>query len=100
MLILEVMSPEFVVNRNNKSFVVLILVFNDACVVLVDRYCHRNIQLSQSCHSEEVKFLFTAPTRDQPIMLIFSPIMLCSGAQNFHLLCSILCSCERLVLKI
>ena len=28
--------------------------------------------------------------RDQPIMLIFSPIMLCSSAQNFHLLCSIL----------
>ena len=25
--------------------------------------------------------------------------MLCSGAQNFHLLCSILCSCEKLVLK-
>ena len=30
--------------------------------------------------------------------LLFS--MLCSGAQNFHLLCSILCSCERVVLKI
>ena len=40
------------------------------------------------------------PCRDQPIMLIFLPIMLCSSAQNFHLLCSILCSCERLVLFI
>ena len=38
--------------------------------------------------------------RDQPIMLIFSPIMPCSGAQIFHLLCSILCSCERLEPKI
>ena len=41
--------------------------------------------------------------RDQPIMLIFSPIigpiMLCSSAQNFHLLCSIsVCSCMLIVL--
>ena len=32
-------------------------------------------------------------------MLIFLPIMLCSSAQNFDLLCSILCSCKRFVLK-
>ena len=32
-------------------------------------------------------------------MLIFLPIMLCCSAQNFDLLCSILCSCERFVLK-
>ena len=32
-------------------------------------------------------------------MLIFLHIMLCSSAQIFDLLCSILCSCERFVLK-
>ena len=37
--------------------------------------------------------------RDQPIMLIFLPIMLCSSAQIFDLLCSILCSCKTFVLK-
>ena len=31
--------------------------------------------------------------RHQPIMLIFSPIMLYCSAQNFDLLCSILCPC-------
>ena len=36
---------------------------------------------------------------DQPIMFIFLPIMLCSSAQIFYLLCSILCSCKRFVLK-
>ena len=30
--------------------------------------------------------------RDRPIMLIFSPIMLCCIAQKFDILCSILCS--------
>ena len=60
-LILVVMSLAFVVDRNNKSFVMLILVFNDACVVLVDRYCHRNVQLSQSCHREEVSFNLHPP---------------------------------------
>lgn len=33
-----------------------ILVVNDACVVLVDRHCHCNVQLSQICHREEVSF--------------------------------------------
>ena len=33
--------------------------------------------------------------RHQPIMLIFPPIMLCCSAQNFNLLCSILCSCKN-----
>ena len=33
------------------------------------------------------------------IYAYFLPIMLCFSAQNLHLLCSILCSCERLVLK-
>ena len=32
-------------------------------------------------------------------MLIFLPVMLCSSAQIFDLLCSILCSCKRFVLK-
>ena len=34
--------------------------------------------------------------RDRPIMLIF---YLCCSAQFFDLLCSILCSCKRIVLK-
>lgn len=55
-LILVVMSLAFVVDRNNKSFVMSILVVNDACVVLVDRHCHCNVQLSQICHCEEVSF--------------------------------------------
>ena len=38
--------------------------------------------------------------RDRPIMLIFLPIMLCCSAHFFDLLCSILCSCKRIVLKI
>ena len=37
--------------------------------------------------------------RDQPIVLIFLPIMLCSSAQIFDLLYSILHSCKRFVLK-
>ena len=36
----------------------------------------------------------TVTVRDQSIMLIILPIMLCSGAQ---ILCSILCSCKRFV---
>ena len=36
--------------------------------------------------------------RDRPIMLIIF-IMLCCSAQIFDLLCSILCSCKRIVLK-
>ena len=40
------------------------------------------------------------PNRDQPIMLIFLPIMLCCSVQNFDLLCSILCSRKRIMLKI
>ena len=46
-----------------------------------------------------VSLLFVALYRHQPIMLIFSPIMLCCSAQNFDLLCSILCSCKRIVLR-
>ena len=38
--------------------------------------------------------------RDQPIMLIFSPIMLCCSAQKFYLLCSKLCSRIRIVLSV
>ena len=33
-------------------------------------------------------------------MLIILLIMLCSDAQMFDLLCSILCSCKRFVLKL
>ena len=33
-------------------------------------------------------------------MLLFLPIMLCCSAHKFHLLCSILCSCEDLCLGI
>ena len=39
--------------------------------------------------------IFIAVSRHQPIMLIFPPIMLCCSAQNFDLLCSILCSCKN-----
>ena len=31
-------------------------------------------------------------------LLLFSPIMLCYSVHKFHLLCSLLCSCERIVL--
>ena len=38
--------------------------------------------------------------RDQPIMLIFSPIMLCCSAHKIYLLCSKLCSRIRIVLSL
>ena len=46
-----------------------------------------------SCSEIESFVNSTVICRHQPIMLIFSPIMLCCSAQNFDLLCSILCSC-------
>ena len=38
--------------------------------------------------------------RDQSVILIFSPVMLCCSVQNFDPLCSILCSRIRIVLSI
>ena len=46
-------------------------------------------------HSPGEFFLGRLLTRHQPIMLIFPPIMLCCSAQNFDLLCSILCLCKN-----
>ena len=34
------------------------------------------------------------------IMLIFLPIMLCCSAQNFDVLCSILCSCRNCSIRV
>ena len=45
-------------------------------------------------------YILLLVARDRPIMLIFLPIMLCCSAQIFDLLCSILCSCKRIMLKI
>ena len=39
-------------------------------------------------------------SRDQPIMLIILPIMLCCSAKKFDLLCSILCSCRNCSIRV
>ena len=38
--------------------------------------------------------------RDQPIMLLFSPIMLCCSALKIYLLCSILCSVTKIAVRV
>ena len=45
-------------------------------------------------HAKREQHIFGGSVdRPRPIMLKFLPIMLLSIAQNFDLLCSILCSC-------
>ena len=69
------------------------------------KHCNEPIEqsiLPKHCHEIVCKLAHTIPLagRDRPIMLILSPIMLCCSAQNFDLLCSILCSRIRIVLSL
>ena len=47
-----------------------------------------------------MSMITSALVRDRPIMLIFSPIILCCSAQKFYLLCSKLCSRIKIVLSL
>ena len=53
-----------------------------------------------NCPPEKFHLPKNFSSRDRPIMLIFLPIMLCCSAQNFDLLCSILCSCRNCSIRV
>ena len=57
-------------------------------------WCHKLMTCLHGIYNPAV-----AICRDQPIML-FLPIMLCCSALKIHLLCSILCSRTRIVVRL
>ena len=74
-----------------------------AVIVLVAIFCLYKKRCSQDAkeHVEEGNNSYIHITsRDQPIMLIFLPIMLRCSAQKSYLLCSKLCSRIRIVLSL
>ena len=58
---------------------------------------HNQILVGNCTFMQLISVLLLQICRDQPIMFIILPIMLCSGAQNFDLLYA---HVQRFVLKI